>query len=190
MAEIPGFNVQAMEDFNKTAGENPNDVVLGLEAKTIWEGKGIENLGKIGPWSLAGQPIAKETRDFSIQFGAWKEVEEAMGMEGAHDRIEPMEAALAGMASCVSTAITLNAARQGLGLEQLEVKAKAKVDPRVLLGIVPVEEAQSCMLSVDIEIKADGDLSEEDRAQILESAHRSPVHAMVSSANRINTNFV
>lgn len=190
MAEIPGFNVEAMEAFNKTASENPNDLVLGLEAKSIWEGSGIENLGKIGPWKLGEQEIDKASRDFSIQFGAWKEVEEALGMEGAHDRIEPMEAALAGMASCVSTAITLNAARQGLALEQLEVKAKAKVDPRVLLGIVPVSEAQSCMLSVDIEIKAEGDLSEADREQILESAHRSPVHAMVSSANRINTNLI
>jgi uncharacterized OsmC-like protein len=179
-----------MEEFNKTAAANPNDVVLGLEAKSIWEGKGIEDLGKIGQWSLAGQEIDKESRDFSIQFGAWQEVEEALGMDGAHDRIEPMEAALAGMASCVSTAITLNAARQDIGLKQLKVKAKAKVDPRVLLGIVPTEEAQSCMLSVDIEIKAQGDLSDADRAQILDSAHRSPVHAMVSSANRINTNLI
>lgn len=190
MAEIPGFSVQAMEEFNKTAAENPNDFILGLEAKSIWEGKGIESLGKIGPWKLGDQEISKETRDFSIQFGAWKEVEEALGMEGAHDRIEPMEAALAGMASCVSTAITLNAARQGIGLKQLEVKAKAEVDPRVLLGITPVEEAKSCLLTVDIEIKAEGDLSEADREQILESAHRSPVHAMVANTNQINTNLV
>lgn len=190
MAEIPGFNVQAMEAFNKTAAENPNDVVLGLEAKSIWEGSGIENLGKIGPWEMAGQKISKESRDFSIQFGAWKEVEEALGMPGAHDRVEPMEAALAGMASCVSTAITLNAARQGIGLEQLEVTAKAKVDPRVLLGIVPVEEAQSCLMSVDVEIKAEGNLSDADREQILESAHRSPVHAMVSGSNRISSKLV
>ncbi len=101
-----------------------------------------------------------------------------------------MEAALAGMASCVSTAITLNAARQGIGLEQLEVKAKAKVDPRVLLGIVSVDEAQSCLLAVDIEISAQGDLSDADRAQILESAHRSPVHAMVSGTNSINSKLV
>ena len=126
------------------------------------------------------------TRDFSIQFGAWKEVEEEIGIEGAHDRIEPMEAALAGMASCVSTAITLNAAREGIPLGELEVTARATIDPRVLLGVVPVEEADSCLQGVDVEIAVGGDLSEAEQAKILEMARRSPVHALVKGENAIS----
>ena len=112
---------------------------------------------------------------------------EALGMPGAHDRVEPMEAALAAVASCVSTAITLNSAREGLSFDGLEVTAKATVDHRVLLGIAPVEEAASCLKSVDVDIKVDGDLSDEQRDQILQMARRSPVHAMITGSNSINT---
>lgn len=187
MSSIPGFNIAKLDEFSKHAQANPNDVLLGLEAKSIWEGSAIQNLGKIGPWQMAGQTINKTTRDYSIQFGAWKEVQEAIGIEGANDRIEPMEAALAGMASCVSTAITINAARQGISFDGLEVTARAKVDPRVLLGITDVEESQSCLKSVDVDIKVEGDLTDEEREAILVMAQRSPVHAMVSGPNNINT---
>ena len=187
MAGIPGFDTVKLEEFAKYAAENPNDIILGLEAKTIWEGHGVENLGKIGPWTLGGNRIDKPSRDYSIQFGAWQEVEEAIGMAGAHDRIEPLEGALAALCSCVNTAVAINAARQGLTFEGLEVTAKANVDPRVLLGIVPVSEAQSCIQSVDIDVKVTGEMSDEDRNKILEMAERSPVHIMESGPNTVNT---
>lgn len=182
-----GFDVDKLEEFNKFAADNPNEVVLGIEAKTIWEGSGGGSLGKIGPWELAGDRVEKPTRDFSIQFGAWKEVLEAIGVEGAQDHIEPVEAALAAMSSCVTTAIAINAAREGVDFDGLEVSAKAQVDPRVLLGIVPAEEAASCLQSVDMNISVSGDVSAEDKARIQEMAARSPVAAMVKYSNNVNT---
>jgi uncharacterized OsmC-like protein len=187
MSSVPGFNTEKLDEFSAYASEHPEKVLLGLEAKTIWEGYAVENLAKIGRWELGGEAIEKPERDYSIQFGAWKEVEEAIGIPGAHDRIEPMEGALAAMASCVSTAITINAARENLSLDGLEVTARASVDPRVLLGIVPAEEADSCLKSVDVEINVRGDLTEAQREQVLLMAQRSPVHAMVSGSNKITT---
>jgi uncharacterized OsmC-like protein len=187
MSTIPGIDKKKLADFGAAANADPSKVRLGLEATTIWEGHGVENLCKIGPWELAGERIDKRTRDYSVQLGAWKEVEEAIGIPGAHDRIEPMEAALAGIASCVSTAITLNSARNDVPLTGLEVTAKVVVDPRVLLGAVPASEVESCIQQVDIAIKAEGDLSADQRKAILEMAKRSPVHAMVSGKNKVNT---
>jgi uncharacterized OsmC-like protein len=188
MTTFPGFDVEKLEAFNAYAAENPNDVLLGLEARTIWEGHSGESLGKIGPWSLAGNRVEKPTRDYSIQFGAWKEVADAIGVEGARDKIEPVEAALAAVSSCVTWAIAINAAREGLVFDALEVRATAKVDPRVLLGIVPVEEAASCMQKVEMDIQVHGDLTEEDRQRIAQMAKRSPVHALISHPNTIYTN--
>lgn len=185
---IPGFNVEKMEEFNEHAAQHPNEVLLGLEAKTLWEGQGLDNLAKVGPWNLADDRIDKPTRDFSIQFGAWQEVEQEIGIENARDRLEPVEAALASMCSCVNSAICINAAREGLSFDELEVTAQAQVDPRVLLGVVPVEEAASCLQSVDLSIDVRGeDLTEEDRARIEEMAKRSPVHSLVSHANTVRT---
>jgi hypothetical protein len=47
----------------------PTGFTLGIEAKTIWEGRGLGNLGRIGRWSLGGQTMEKPTRDFSVQLG-------------------------------------------------------------------------------------------------------------------------
>jgi uncharacterized OsmC-like protein len=184
---FPGFDTEKLEQFVGYATQNPNDVVLGIEAKAIWESEAGESLGKIGPWSLAGQRMEKPTRDYSIQFGAWKEVADAIGVEGARDKIEPVEAALAGMCACVTYAICINAAREGVSFEGLQVSARATVDPRVLLGIVPADEAASCLQSVDMDIEVKGDLTETDRNRIREMAKRSPVHALVTHPNTIHT---
>jgi uncharacterized OsmC-like protein len=187
VSNFPGFNVETMEEFNAYAEANPNDVILGLEARTFWTGRSGESLAKIGPWSLAGQRIEKSSRDFSIQFGAWKEVEEAIGVIGASDHIEPVEGALAALCSCVNWAICINAAREGVSFDGLEITARATVDPRVLLGIVPVSEAESCMQRVELSINVTGDVSAEDKVRIQQMAKRSPVHALVSHSNSIIT---
>ena len=189
MSTIPGFNVATMENFAGYAAENPNDVQLGLKAKVIWTGRAGHSTAKIGPWALAGQAIEKPSRDFSLQFGAWKEVEEAIGVEGADDKLEPVEVALAAMCGCVNWAICINAALEGVSFDTLEVSAKAIVDPRVLLGILPIEEASSCLQHVSMEINVQGEnLTDEDKRRIEEMAHRSPVHSMIRHANTIYTN--
>jgi len=189
MGIMHGIDVNQLEDFSKYAADNPNDVLLGIEASTIWEGTGGAALAKIGPWELGGNRIEKPTRDFSIQFGAWKEVEEALGFEGASDKVEAVEAALAAMCACVTTAVAINAAREGLDFDGIEITAKAAVDPRVLLGILPEDEARSCLQSVDMDIVVTGDdVTDEDRARIKGMAARSPVASMVKYANNLNTN--
>lgn len=67
---------------------------------------------------------------------------------------------------------------------------KATVDPRVLLGVVPAEEADSCLQQADVDIKVGGNLSKAEKDKILEMAHRSPVHALVKGANSISERIV
>lgn len=184
---FPGIDVEKMEGFNAFAAENPNEVLLGLEARTIWEGKGGNSLAKVGPWKLAEKTIVKRSRDYSIQFGAWKEVEEAIGVEGPTDRLEPVEVALSSLCGCITWAICINAALEGVSYDELEVVARAEVDPRVLLGIVPIEESKSCLQTIEVDVHVKGDLNEDDLARLRNMAGRSPVHAMVSHENQIIT---
>ena len=190
MAEFPGLDRNKLEGFATFASENPKEVILDLEAKTIWEGSGLEHLGKVGPWSLAGKRIDKPGRDYSIQLGAWKEVEDSIGVPGATDRVEAMEAALVGLASYVQTAICLISAREGIKFDDLEVTAKVKVDPRLIFGIVKPDAAQDCLQSIDVDVKVAGDLSDAQRQRILMMADHSPVHLMVKQPNTINTRLV
>ena len=187
---LPGFDREKLEAFCEYADQNPNDVQLVLEAKTIWDGKGGESLGKIGPWTLAGQTTNKASRDFSIQFGAWKEVEEAIGMPGAYDRIEPVEGAMAALCACVNWAICINCVREGIHFDEMEIKAKVTADPRVLFGILSAEESVSCMQNVMMEIHVKGNLTEMERIKIKEMADRSPVHALIKHSNNISTTVI
>ena len=146
---VAGIDPRQIETFNKEYSKSPKSFTLGLEARSIWEGRGLGNLGKVGPWKLGTNPMKRPSRDFSVQLGSWREVGDALGVEGAADRIEPVETALMALCSCVTEAITLNCARTGVNLEGLEVRANLDVDPGpitgakepVVLDVVTTEDA-------------------------------------------------
>ena len=68
---IEGIDTRQLEKFNEQYESAPKNFELGIECKTIWEQKGLGNLGKVGRWTLGGQAIEKPTRDFSVQLGSW-----------------------------------------------------------------------------------------------------------------------
>jgi uncharacterized OsmC-like protein len=186
---IQGINTRQLEKFNEQYASSPKSFELGIESRTIWEQKGLGNLGKIGRWTLGGQAIEKPTRDFSVQIGSWKEVGDAIGVEGADDRIEPIEAALLGLSSCVTEAIVLNCARTGVKLDGLEVKAHADVDPGPITGAKDPTDWDNTLKQITVEVTARGDFSGDDRKMIEDGAKRSPVRYMFSKTGLLKTNF-
>jgi uncharacterized OsmC-like protein len=143
----------------------------------------------VGPWTLGDEMIVKPTRDFSVQLGSWQEVGDAIGVENADDRLEPIEAALAGLCACVTEAITLNCARTNVDLESLEVRARLDVDPGPIVGAKDPADWDTTMRSVHIDVFAPGDFSDNDRMMIEEGATRSPVHHIFSRALDLDTEF-
>lgn len=186
---VPGINARQIEAFNKEYKASPESFTLGLEAKTIWEGRGLGNLGKVGPWKLGKQSMTKQARDFSVQLGSWQEVGDALGVEGADDRIEPVETALVALASCVTEAITLNCARTGVDLKGLEVRTSVDVDPGPITGAKDPEEWERSLNTVKVDVTAKGDLSKKDQEMVEDGAKRSPVHHLFSRAVDLKTNF-
>ena len=186
---IKGINAGQLEAFNKQYAASPGKFTLGLQAKTTWEGRGLGNLGKVGRWTLGGQPVEKATRDFSVQFGSWKEVGDAIGVEGADDRIEPVEAALLALCSCMTEAITLNCARTGAPLEGLEVTAKVDVDPGPIIGVRDPSDWNNSLKAINVDVTARGKLSEQQRKMVEEGATRSPVHHIFSSGKQVKSTF-
>lgn len=186
---VAGIDARQLEAFSKEYKGSPKSFTLGLEAKTIWEGRGLGNLGKVGPWKLGPQAMKKPSRDFSMQLGSWQEVGDALGVEGADDRIEPVETALLGLSSCVTEAITLNCARTGVDLEGLEVKASLDVDPGPIVGAKEPSDWEDSLRTVRVDIKAKGKLSEKDRKVVEEGVTRSPVHHIFGRALEMRTNF-
>src|SRR5881409_3440080 len=179
---VEGIDARQIEAFNKEYSASPGNFRLGLEARSIWEGRGLGHLGKVGRWSLGGQVMEKPTRDFSVQLGSWKEVGDALGVEGADDRIEPVETALMALCSCVTEAITLNCARKGVNLEGLEVRANLDVDPGPITGAKDPMDWEKSLRSVKLDVTAQGKLAKKEEQIVEEGARRSPVHHIFSRA--------
>jgi uncharacterized OsmC-like protein len=186
MADIvSGMDLEKLEAFRSAIKEQP--VVLGLEARGIWEGHSGRSTVHIGPYKLGDQKIDRDTRHYTIPYGAWKEVEEVIGFVGPTDRVEPVEMALGAIAACLCNSIALNAPRNGIALEGLEINVHTDIDPSVLFEVKGPESHTSCMPKITTEVKVKGDITDEQLQKIQELVHYSPVHGMVEYANTVES---
>ena len=182
---VSGMDLDKLEEFRSALKENP--IILGLEARGVWEGHSGRSMVHIGPYVLGGERIDRDTRHYTIPYGAWREVEEAIGFVGPTDRVEPVEMALGAVAACLCNSIALNAPRHGISLEGLEIKVHADIDPSVLFEVKGPESHTSCMPKIITEVKVKGDISDEQLETIKRLVHYSPVHGMVEYANTVES---
>ncbi|MDA9981793.1 OsmC family protein [Gammaproteobacteria bacterium] len=182
---VTGMDLDKLEAFRSALKESP--VVLGLEARGIWEGHSGRSTIHIGPYELGGERIDRETRHYTIPYGAWREVEEAIGFEGPTDRVEPVEMALGAVAACLCNSIALNAPRNGINLEGLEVNVRTDIDPSVLFEVKGPESHTSCMPKIVSEVKVKGDISDDQLDTIKRLVSYSPVHGMIEYANTVES---
>ena len=182
---VTGMDLEKLEAFRSAIKESP--IVLGLHAKGIWEGHSGRSTIHIGPYELGGDHIDRETRHYTIPYGAWREVEEAIGFEGPTDRVEPVEMALGAIAACLVNSIALNAPRNGINLEGLEVNVHTDIDPSVLFEVKGPDSHTSCMPKIVSDVKVKGDISDDQLEEIKRLVRYSPVHGMVEYANTVES---
>ncbi len=181
-----GVDVEKLDAFRGFLEDNPDKGQLGLEVRAVYEGQAGRSTVHIGKYSLDGEEIDRETRHYTIPFGAWREVEELLGMEGPTDRMEPVEMALAATAACVVNALTYNATRLGIDTEKVEVTIRENVDPRVLFALREPTEHTSCLGSLEIDVKVGGDISDEQLETLQSLASYSPVYGLVAEPIQVN----
>ena len=179
-------DVEKLNGFRTFLEENPDKGQLALEVKAVYEGQAGRSTVHIGKFAIDGETIDRETRHYTIAFGAWREVEELLGMEGPTDRMEPVELALAATASCVVNALTYNAARLGIETEGLTVTIWENVDPRVLFALREPDAHTSCLGSLEVDITVSGEISDEDLATLQSLASYSPVYGLIAEPIKIN----
>ncbi|MEE8248065.1 MAG: OsmC family protein [Alphaproteobacteria bacterium] len=179
-------NIEKLEEFRSFLADNPDKGRLRLEAKAIYEGQAGRSLVHVGPFGLDDQEIDRPTRHYTFPFGAWREVEEATGLEGATDRMEPVEMALAATAACLINSITFNTARLGIDTSGLEITVRSTVDPRVLFAVKEPEEHKSCLGTIEYDVKVTGEVSDEDLETIHKLCRYSPVHGLMAETITIS----
>ncbi|OYR38483.1 osmotically inducible protein OsmC [Halorubrum sp. Ib24] len=178
-----GIDLETLEGFAEHAADDPEAVQLGLEASATYEGTAAHSLAKIDSYELGGETVARDTREYTIPYGGWKEVLEAGGWIGATDRMEPIEAALSALAACINVGITINAAANDVDIDHLQTRVRTDFDPAVLFSLKELKEADSAFENLTAEIEIDGEDLDQD--QIDEWARRAPVYTLVSLAQDV-----
>jgi uncharacterized OsmC-like protein len=178
-----GIDLETLDGFAEHAVENPEAVQLGLGASATYEGTAAHSLAKIDSYELGGETIARDTREYTIPYGGWKEVLDAGGWVGATDRMEPIEVALSALAACINVGITINAAANDVDIDHLQTRVRSDFDPAVLFSLKELKEADSVFENLTAEVEIDGEDLGQDR--IDEWARRAPVYTLVSLAQDV-----
>jgi uncharacterized OsmC-like protein len=175
-------NIEKLEEFRTFLKENPDKGKLHLEVKALYEGEVGRSTVHIGRFGIDDEIIDRETRHYTLPFGAWREIEELTGLEGPTDRLEPVEVALAATAACLVNSVTYNAARMGINTEGLEVHIKSVVDPRVLLAIKEPSAHSECLGALEYDVTVPDDLSDSEMKTIKDLCAYSPVHGLIAES--------
>ncbi len=185
-----GVDIDKLESFRSVLEGNPDKIRLHLEAKAIYEGQAGRSLVHVGPYRLDDMAVDRPTRHYTFPFGAWKEVEETIGVEGPTDRMEPVEMALAATAACLINSISFNAARLGIDTQGIEISVRSTIDPRVLFAVKEPSEHKACLGAIEYDVKVTGDVSDEDIETIHNLCQYSPVHGLMAESIEIRGNVV
>ncbi|WP_178917147.1 OsmC family protein [Natronomonas gomsonensis] len=171
-----GVDLDAFHEFVEHATANPEEIQMELGARAPYEGRLFHSLARVDEYTLGGEKIERETREYTLPMGAWKEMEAAAGFVDPTDRMEPIEVALAALSGCLNVAVGVTALANDIELEGLETNVRLDFDPRVVLMIHDVEDAAATFDDIRVEIEVSGDgLSEADAELLAEGAKRSPV---------------
>ncbi len=180
VATQDNVDLEKLESFREFLAQNRDKAKLRLQARAIYDGLVGRSTVHIGPYELDGKRVDRETRHYTLPYGAWREVEEMIGINGPTDRMEPVEMTLAATAACVVNSITFNTARLGIDISGLEITARATVNPRVLFAVDEPDQHCACLGTVEYDVKVKGDLSDKDLATIDKLCRHSPVYGLIA----------
>ncbi len=185
-AVTQGIDLEKFHEFVEYATANPDDVQMELGARAPYEGRLFHSLAIVDEYTLGEEEIHRETREYTLPLGAWKEMEEAAGFVDPTDRMEPIEVALAALTGCLNVAVGVTALANDIDIDDLETTVRLDFDPRVVLMIHDVDRAEESFDDIRIEIEVSGEnLSDEDADRLAAGAKRSPVWGLMHFAHEM-----
>ena len=167
-APLRPVSKEGLENLAATAKANP-DVVKSLKIKTVCEGQ-FRNLNYV--------------RDLPAHV-----IDEPPSLLGQDTAVNPSEAVLAALGSCLSVGIHANAVMQGITLTKLELELEGDINITGVWGIGDLSEKRLGFTDIRVKVNLEGDANREELEDLVAHSNswspvantlRNPVNMQVS----------
>lgn len=170
--QVNGFKT---EDITKTVNllkEQPELAKFKFRASNKWM-TGGHNQSRIKSFYGAGQEDSSRTKEFVFDNG------EPPILLGENEGANPVEFVLHALAGCMTTTMVLHAAARGIQIDSVQSHLEGDLDVQGFLGLD--EKVRNGYQNIRVKFDIKGDLSEEQKAELISYTRKSPVFDIVTN---------
>jgi uncharacterized OsmC-like protein len=168
---VNGFSLEAIQETVKVLTDNPELAQFKFRARNKWI-QGGHNRSTISGFYGGGQEDDSRKEPFVFDNG------EPPILLGNNEGANPVEFILHGLAGCTTTTMALHAAARGMAIESVESELEGDLDVMGFLGLN--ENVRNGYQEIRINFKITGDLTREQKEELISFAKNSPVYDVVT----------
>jgi len=170
--EVNGFKSQDIIDTVAAIQSNPEIAKFKFRARNKWISGG-HNRSSIQDFYGGCAEDTSRTSPFVFDNS------EPPILLGNNEGANPVEFILHGLAGCMTTTMMLHAAANGIAVDSVESTLEGKLDVQGFLGLD--DSVRNGYQNIKVVFKIEGDLTEEERKQLLSFVYKSPVFDIVTN---------
>jgi len=170
--EVNGFKSQDIMDTVGAIQSNPEIAKFKFRARNKWISGGHNRSTIQG---FYGGCVEDTTRTDPFVFDNG----EPPILLGNNEGANPVEFILHGLAGCMTTTMMLHAAANGISVDHVESSFEGDLDAQGFLGLD--DSVRNGYQNIKVTFKIEGDLTEEEKNQLISYAHKSPVFDVVTN---------
>ncbi|MBS0001122.1 MAG: OsmC family protein [Cyclobacteriaceae bacterium] len=169
---INGFKLEEIQETVRVLQQNPEIAQFKFRAKNKWI-QGGHNRSTITGFYGGGKEDDSRTQPFVFDNG------EPPILLGNNEGANPVEFILHGLAGCTTTTMALHAAARGMAIDSIESELEGDLDVMGFLGLN--ENVRNGYQEIRINFKIEGDLTDDQKEELISYAKNSPVYDVVSN---------
>ena len=170
--EVNGFKSQDIMDTVGAIQSNPEIAKFKFRARNKWISGGHNRSSIQG---FYGGCVEDTTRTNPFVF----DNSEPPILLGNNEGANPVEFILHGLAGCMTTTMMLHAAANGISVDHVESSLEGDLDVQGFLGLD--DSVRNGYQNIKVTFMIEGDLTEEEKNQLISYAYKSPVFDIVTN---------
>ncbi|KJR97752.1 MAG: hypothetical protein VR65_22190 [Desulfobulbaceae bacterium BRH_c16a] len=178
---VNGIDVGKLAETIQAIKETPSIADFKFRISNKWQGGGL-NQTTVNASYGAGQEFPDREGKFTMQ------ADEPPILLSGDQAANPVEHLLHALAACVTTSMVYHAAARKIPLEAVESHLEGELDLHGFLGLDP--DVRKGFKNITFNVRLTGDLSEEQKQEVMSCSQFSPVFDMVTNTVPVTVKLV